>query len=84
VTALLRDGSPCVVVSTYLLAPGIFADQVAASALRAGAAAVSGALGAAAEVAEVILRRYAEAISSPAAMGAARPGDAYPRGGSCR
>src|SRR6266516_1331400 len=47
VTALLRGGAPCVVVSTYLLAPGIFADEVAASALRAGAAAVSGALGAA-------------------------------------
>ncbi len=84
VTALLRGGSPCVVVSTYLLAPGIFADQVAASALRAGAAAVSGALGAAPEVAEVILRRYAEAVASPGGMDAAWAGDAYPRGGSRR
>jgi len=84
VTALLRGGAPCVVVSTYLLAPGIFADEVAASALRAGAAAVSGALGAAPEVAEIVLRRYAEAIASPGSMDAARPGDAYRRGGSCR
>jgi sirohydrochlorin ferrochelatase len=71
-------------VSTYLLAPGIFADEVAASALRAGAAAVSGALGAAPEVAEVILCRYAEAIASPGRMDGAHPGDAYRRGGSCR
>ncbi len=84
VSALLRDGAPCVVVATYLLAPGIFADQVAASALRAGAAAVSGALGAAPEVAEIILRRYAEVIAAPGRMDANRPGDAYPRRGSCR
>ncbi len=84
VSALLRDGAPCVVVATYLLAPGIFADQVGASALRAGAAAVSGALGAAPEVAEVILRRYADVIAAPGRMDAARPGGAYPRRGSCR
>ena len=64
VTALLRDGAPCVVVSTYLLAPGVFADQVGASVLQAGAAAVSGALGAAPEVAEIILRRYAEVVAA--------------------
>jgi sirohydrochlorin ferrochelatase len=84
VTALLRDGAPCVVVSTYLLAPGVFADQVGASVLQAGAAAVSGALGAAPEVAEVILRRYAEVIAASGRMDAARPGDAYPRRGSCQ
>ena len=84
VAALLRDGAPCVAVSTYLLAPGVFADQVAASALRAGAAAVSGALGAAPEVAEVILQRYAEVLAHPGRMDAARPGDAYHSRGSCR
>ena len=84
VSALLRDGAPCVVVATYLLAPGIFADQVGASALRAGAAAVSGALGAAPEVAEVILRRYADVIAAPRRMDAGPPGDAYPHRGSCR
>jgi sirohydrochlorin ferrochelatase len=84
VTALLRDGAPCVVVSTYLLAPGVFADQVGASVLQAGAAAVSGALGAAPEVAEVILRRYAEVIAASGRLDAARPGDTYPRRGSCQ
>ena len=82
VSALRRDGAPCVVVATYLLAPGVFADQVGASALRAGAAAVSGALGAAPELAEIILRRYA-ALAAPGRMDAG-PGDAYPRNGSCR
>jgi sirohydrochlorin ferrochelatase len=84
VAGLLRSGAPRVVVATYLLAPGVFADQVAASALRAGAAAVSGVLGAAPEIAEIILRRYAEALARPARMDAARPGDAYSGGGSCR
>jgi len=84
VAGLLRAGAPRVVVATYLLAPGVFADQVAASALRAGAATVSGVLGAAPEVAEIIVRRYAEAIAGSASMDAARPGDAYRRRGSCR
>jgi sirohydrochlorin ferrochelatase len=61
VRALLADGTPRVVVATYLLAPGYFADKVRASALAAGASAVSAALGAAPEVADVILARYAAA-----------------------
>jgi sirohydrochlorin ferrochelatase len=64
VRALLRDGTPRVVVATYLLAPGYFADKVRVSALAAGASAVSAALGAAPEVAEVILARYAAASRS--------------------
>jgi sirohydrochlorin ferrochelatase len=51
-----------VVVATYLLAPGYFADKIRASAVAAGASAVSAALGAAPEVADVILGRYAAAI----------------------
>jgi sirohydrochlorin ferrochelatase len=58
VSALLRDGARRVVVATYLLAPGLFADRVMADSLAAGAAAVSAALGAAPEVAEVLLGRY--------------------------
>ena len=58
VTRLLRAGARRVVVATYLLAPGLFADRVAESALAAGAAAVAPPLGAAAEVAEVLLDRY--------------------------
>jgi len=63
VTGLLRAGAPRVVVATYLLAPGFFADRIAASSLAAGAAAVSPVLGASAEVADVLLDRFAEAGS---------------------
>jgi sirohydrochlorin ferrochelatase len=59
VSALLSDGAHRVVVATYLLAPGYFADKIRASAVLAGASAVSGTLGAAPEVADVILARYA-------------------------
>jgi sirohydrochlorin ferrochelatase len=74
VSALLRGGAPAVVVATYLLAPGRFADQVAESSLRAGAAAVSGALGAAPEVARVVLLRYAAAVARPGRVDAVRQG----------
>jgi sirohydrochlorin ferrochelatase len=61
VAALLRDGAPRVVVASYLLAPGLFASRIRDSSLAAGAAAVSRPLGAAPEVADVLLERYAEA-----------------------
>ncbi len=64
VAGLLRDGAPRVVVATYLLAPGLFADRIRQAALAAGAAAVSPALGACAEVAEVLLDRFAAAGST--------------------
>ena len=60
VAGLLRDGAPRVVVATYLLALGLFADRIRQSALAAGAAAVSPALGACAEVADVLLDRFSE------------------------
>jgi len=47
-----------VVVSTYLLAPGFFADRIRTSALVAGADSVSPALGALPEIADLILERY--------------------------
>ena len=50
-----------VVVASYLLAPGYFADKIHDAALEAGADAVSAVLGAAPEVADVILDRYTEA-----------------------
>ena len=56
--ALRAGGAARVVVATYLLAPGYFADKIRAPALAAGAAAVSGVLGAAPEVADVVLARY--------------------------
>jgi len=60
VTALLRAGAPRVVVATYLLAPGVFADRIRDASRAAGATAVSAALGAAPEVADVLLDRYRE------------------------
>ena len=54
-----------VVVATYLLAPGYFADKIRAGAVAAGASAVSDALGAAPEVADVVLARY-RAAAAPA------------------
>ena len=64
VTGLLRDGAPRVVVATYLLAPGLFADRIRHAALAAGASAVSPALGASAEVADIMLDRFAQAVST--------------------
>jgi sirohydrochlorin ferrochelatase len=64
VAGLLRDGAPRVVVATYLLAPGLFADRIRRTALAAGAAAVSPALGACAEVADVMLDRFTQAGST--------------------
>ena len=80
VTRLREAGARRVVVASYLLAPGRFADRIRDASLAAGAAAVSPALlalppvaaggaaaggaaagGAAAEVADVVLDRYADA-----------------------
>jgi sirohydrochlorin ferrochelatase len=60
-----------VVVATYLLSPGYFADKIAAAAVGAGASAVSPVLGAGPEVARLILDRYAE--QAPACGFAAGP-----------
>jgi sirohydrochlorin ferrochelatase len=63
--AALRDGGARrVVVASYLLAPGRFAGQVRDQALAAGAAAVSGVLGAAPELADIVLHRYQETAAS--------------------
>jgi len=48
-------------VASYLLAPGLFADKVRDTSLAAGASTVSGVLGAAPGLAELVLRRYATA-----------------------
>jgi sirohydrochlorin ferrochelatase len=61
VAGLLAAGASRVVVATYLLAPGLFADRIKNASLAAGAAAVSPVLGASAEVADVLLDRYEEA-----------------------
>jgi sirohydrochlorin ferrochelatase len=61
VTALRRTGIRDVIVATYLLAPGFFADRIRNTSLAAGATAVSAVLGAAPEVADVVTERYATA-----------------------
>jgi sirohydrochlorin ferrochelatase len=63
VAGLLRAGARRVAVATYLLAPGFFADRIRRSSLAAGATAVSPALGASADVADVLLDRFTEAAS---------------------
>jgi sirohydrochlorin ferrochelatase len=59
--ALRADGGP-VIVATYLLAPGYFADKVRDTSLAAGAAAVTPALGAMPQVADVIIDRYTDEV----------------------
>ncbi|WP_433226442.1 sirohydrochlorin chelatase [Actinomadura formosensis] len=75
VAALLGAGAPRVAVASYFLAPGHFADKVRAEAVAAGAAAVSPVLGAAPQVADLIVRRYAEALRTGRAASAGRRGD---------
>jgi sirohydrochlorin ferrochelatase len=73
VARLRGAGARRVVVASYLLAPGFFADRVRQTSLAAGADAVSAALGPAAEVADVILHRYLQVTLNPrAACTAAR------------
>ena len=73
VAGLIRGGARRVVLASYLLAPGRFADRVRDRSLAAGAAAVSAPLGAAPEVADVLLDRYRQATGRgyPRAAGAA-------------
>jgi sirohydrochlorin ferrochelatase len=68
VTSLRDGGAARVVVATYLLAPGYFADKIRDGALAAGADAVSAPLGAAPEVADVVLDRYRSAVADLAAQ----------------
>jgi sirohydrochlorin ferrochelatase len=71
-------GSDHVVVATYLLAPGYFADKVLHQARQAGARAVSAPLGAAPEVADVIIDRYLEALRGPVPCGIQARSDGTP------
>jgi sirohydrochlorin ferrochelatase len=75
VTALRDHSRGPVVVATYLLAPGYFADKIRAASVAAGASAVTDALGAAPEVADVVLARYREALCErlPSDTGYASP-----------
>jgi sirohydrochlorin ferrochelatase len=70
VLALRDEGVTQVTVATYLLAPGHFADKIREASYAAGASAVSEVLGAAPEVADLVLARYAAAV--PMTTGADR------------
>jgi len=59
VRALRADGRRHVAVGLLFLAPGFLTDRVTELALEAGAVAVAEPLGAAQEIAEIILARYA-------------------------
>ena len=72
VRALLARGARRVVVASYLLAPGRFAAGVRETALAAGASAVSAPLGAAAELAVIVLDRYQAASAGRPDSAAAR------------
>ena len=69
VAAARRSGARRVLVASYLLCPGVFADQVRSDCLAAGADAVSPVLGAAPEIADIVLGRYAESLTSGAVSG---------------
>jgi len=85
IRALRADGAAGgqVVVATYLLAPGHFADKVREQARQAGAVAVSAPLGAAPQVADVIFDRYLEALRGPLTWPARTGSDGTPGLGAC-
>jgi sirohydrochlorin ferrochelatase len=70
IEALYDSGAPRVVVASYFLAPGHFADKVRAESLSAGATAVSPVLGAAPELADLIIHRYTQALHGTRATAA--------------
>ncbi|WP_433240493.1 sirohydrochlorin chelatase [Streptosporangium sp. CA-135522] len=71
VRRLLSAGAPRVVVAPYLLAPGHFADKIHRDALAAGAEVVAGVLGAAPELAAVLIERYEQAVRREMALATA-------------
>lgn len=64
VTDLVRSGFANVAVAPYLLAPGLFADQVRAEALASGARYVADVLGAHDALVDLVLLRYREAVEA--------------------
>ncbi len=65
IAALRAAGAPRVAVASYFLAPGYFTDKVRTASLAAGATAVTDPLGAAPEVADLIVHRYGETLAAP-------------------
>lgn len=64
VAEVRNSGAATVIVASYLLAPGYFADKIREQSLAAGAVAVTAPLGAAPEVARLVVRRYLHAAAA--------------------
>ncbi|MEJ8641813.1 CbiX/SirB N-terminal domain-containing protein [Streptomyces sp. MS1.HAVA.3] len=68
VRALRAEGFARVAVAPYVIAPGRLPDRIAAGAEAAGADVLAGVLGAAPELARLLLRRYDDAATAPARL----------------
>nr|WP_199825418.1 CbiX/SirB N-terminal domain-containing protein [Streptomyces sp. XY511] len=68
VRALRAEGFARVAVAPYVIAPGRLPDRIAAGAEAAGADVVAAVLGAAPELALLLLRRYDAAAAAPARL----------------
>ncbi|WP_037909490.1 sirohydrochlorin chelatase [Actinacidiphila yeochonensis] len=64
VRALRARGARRIAVAPYVVAPGFLPDRIAAGARAAGADLLAPVLGAAPELAALLLRRYAEALAA--------------------
>ncbi|MEV7678604.1 sirohydrochlorin chelatase [Streptomyces sp. NPDC088341] len=65
VRALRAEGVRKVAVAPYVIAPGFLPDRIAAGAREGGADVLAGVLGAAPELARLLLRRYDERAAAP-------------------
>ncbi|MER8070965.1 sirohydrochlorin chelatase [Streptomyces sp. NPDC094034] len=65
VRALRAEGARRVAVAPYVIAPGFLPDRIAAGAREGGAQILAGVLGAAPELARLLLCRYDERASAP-------------------
>ncbi|MEV7724995.1 sirohydrochlorin chelatase [Streptomyces sp. NPDC087917] len=68
VRALRAEGVERIVVAPYVIAPGRLPDRIAAGAAESGADAVAGVLGAAPELARLLLLRYDASLCAPARL----------------
>ncbi|NXY96018.1 sirohydrochlorin chelatase [Streptomyces sp. BR123] len=66
VRALRAEGVRRIAVAPYVIAPGRLPDRIASGAREAGADVVAGVLGAAPQLARLLLRRYDAAVTVPA------------------
>src|SRR6202012_1647518 len=73
VMAARRGGAPHVLGAPHLPPPGGCANQIRRDCLAAGADGVSAVLGAAPEIADVVLGRYTETLADGGIAAAGRP-----------